>query len=58
MSSWQGLLNTNYWIKCYQKVKSVCELFHCTNVLIRKKKKGQVTSEAVCLKKMTHVKNS
>lgn len=34
MVNWQGLLNTNYWVKCYQRVKVSCELLHCTNMLI------------------------
>ena len=49
MVSWQGLLNTNYWVKCYQRVKSFCELLHCTNVLILGREKGQVASD--CLEK-------
>lgn len=34
MVCWQGPLNTNYRVKCYQKVKPFCELFHCTNALV------------------------
>ena len=54
MVSWQGLLNTDYWVKCYQRVKSFCKLLHCTNMLILWGKKGRVASD--CLKKRLTVK--
>lgn len=53
MVAGKGYLDTNYWVKCYQQVKSFCELFHGTNMLTLGvgAEKNQIASDAVCLKK-------